>query len=180
MFEVKLNKELAKVWDSNPPPGDEWHKGLVASYLTNESEAFLPDDVEPLQTVTNWHDLPRDMNGWRKYFPCFYTKYTDRSNRVYFPISDFDEFDLFDAYYNYRNNTKTPGQSINSKIKDGVITFATLSAFTNSLRRGDHDNKTRNYGAWGFNAPAYLLEIKIGSGGMLAGKPLPAGFRVAR
>lgn len=33
MFEVNLNKELTKAWDSNPPDGDEWHTGLVASYL---------------------------------------------------------------------------------------------------------------------------------------------------
>ena len=181
MFEVNLNKELAKAWESNPPDGDEWHTGLVASYLTNELEAFPDADVESLQTVTDWHGLPRDEKGWLRYYPCFYTKYTDsKTNKIYFPISDFAEFGKFDVYRNNRKNTDTPGCSINSKLKNGVIALSTLSAFTNSLRKGNSTDDSRNYGAWGFQgAPPYLLEIEIDSGGMLTGMPLPADFKVA-
>ena len=81
MFEVNLNQELAKVWNSIPPSGNEWHTGLVVSYLTNSTEAFDHNDLEPLQTVTDWHDLPKDkQTEWRIYYPCFYTKYTSGRN----------------------------------------------------------------------------------------------------
>ena len=179
MFEVNLNKELAKAWDSNPPDGDEWHTGLVASYLTNELEAFPDADVESLQTVTDWHSLPRDEKGWLRYYPCFYTKYNDNRNKIYFPISDFAEFGKFDVYRDDSKNTNTPGYSIKSKMKNGVIALSTLSTFTNSLRQGNSTDDSRNYGARGFQgAPPYLLKITIDSDGILTGIPLPADFRV--
>lgn len=55
---------------------------VLLQVIFEQLEAFPDADVESLQTLTDWHSLPRDEKGWLRYYPCFYTKYSDRRKNI--------------------------------------------------------------------------------------------------